>query len=91
MNFDYKDLLFFKKMITPYVIQIIFWIGVVMVVVSSIGGIFQGSVLRGLVTLILGPLFVRVFCEMMILLFSVNDRLAEIKDLLSGKKEKRVK
>ena len=82
---DFSDLLTFKKMITPTIIQIIFWIGIVVCVIGGIVGIVVGAVrntatgvLYGLVALIVGPLAVRIYCELLILVFRINDTLTEI-------------
>ena len=82
---DFNDFLTFRKMITPTIIQIIFWIGIVLCVVGGIVGIVVGAVqntasgvLYGLVTLIIGPLVVRIYCELLILMFRMNDSLTEI-------------
>lgn len=89
-----NDFLSFRKMITPTVIQIIFWIGVVYCVIVGIVMIAAGvagsrgggaMVLSGVASLILGPLFVRVWCELVIILFRVHDRLGEIRDNTSPK------
>jgi hypothetical protein len=47
-------------------------------VAGSAGG--GATVLAGVASLILGPLFVRVWCELIIILFRVYDRLVEIRD-----------
>ena len=82
---DFSDLLTFKKMITPTMIQIIFWIGIIVCVIGGIVGIVVGAVrntatgvLYGLVVLIVGPLAVRIYCELLILVFRINDTLTEI-------------
>jgi hypothetical protein len=89
------DYLTFRKMITPVIIQVLFWLGVVGVVVASLFQIVRGilpnygggaMVLRGLVILIVGPLLVRVYCELLILLFRMNETLTEIRDALKKKK-----
>ena len=89
-----EDYLKFRKMITPIIIQIIFWIGVVGVVLWALFLIFSGAttsfgggrlVLTGLVVLFLGPIIVRIYCELLILLFQINDTLNEIKAGLAKK------
>jgi len=82
---DFSDLLTFKKMITPTIIQIIFWVGIIACVIGGIVGIVVGAVrntatgvLYGLVALIVGPLAVRIYCESLILVFRINDTLTEI-------------
>ena len=84
---DLNDLLTFRKMITPTIIQVIFWIGIIACAIGGIVGIVTGAirntatgVLSGLAILIIGPLAVRVYCEALILVFRINDTLTEISD-----------
>lgn len=89
-----EDFLSFRKMITPMIIQIIFWIGTVICVIVGIAAIVGGShmrygggtqVLSGLLFLFIGPLIVRVYCELLILFFRMNETLTEIKNILDIK------
>lgn len=75
-----REFLSFRRMITPILIQVIFWIGVVVTVVGGLGLIIGGQGFEGLLLLLLGPLFVRVYCEILILLFRMNETLTEIKN-----------
>ena len=85
-----EDFLKFRKMITPIIIQVLFWIGAVVCVLMGIAEIITGIVghldgggrvvLMGVLTLVLGPLLVRVYCEILIVLFSINDTLTDIKN-----------
>ena len=76
-----KDFLNFKKMVTPVVIQFLFWIGVIACVIAGLIGLRQ-SALQGILTLLVGPLIVRIYCELLIVIFSINDTLTEMKNLL---------
>jgi hypothetical protein len=89
-----EDFLQFRKMITPIIIQILFWVGVAVAVIgalvvmamsfsSSGGGAIQ--FLGGLVMLVVGPVIVRVYCELLILFFRMNETLTEIKNGLAKK------
>ena len=78
------DYLRFKKMITPVIIQIIFWLMVAVCVIGGIVQLAQGS-LAGLAVIILGPLGVRIWCEMIMVAFSINGTLTDIKNLLERK------
>ncbi len=93
-----KDFLKFKKMITPIVIPILFWIGAIICVIVGIVLIALGAmenfgvdggemVLMGFCYLFLGPIVIRVYCEFLIILFSVNDKLTDIKDLLKRQQD----
>jgi hypothetical protein len=77
-----EEFLSFRKMITPIIIQIVFWIGVVATVVVGIGIMFYGNFgafLVGLMYVVIGPLMVRIYCELIILLFRIYDVLNDIK------------
>lgn len=92
---DFNDFLSFRKMITPVIIQIIFWLGVIMCVIGGLVSIVTGAagrgqyggltVLYGLLLLILGPLGVRVYCEILIIVFRMNETLTEINKKLDSK------
>jgi len=88
------DFLKFRKMITPIIIQILFWVGAVGSVLTGLiamgtsfgrygggAGVFFG----GLLIIILGPVVTRIYCELLILLFRMNETLTEIKNGLSKK------
>ncbi len=90
------EFLKFKKMITPIIIQILFWIGTVCSVIfgllSIVGGLnaYSGGgamVFMGLLTILIGPVIARIYCEILIVIFSINDTLVEVRDLLKNKKE----
>jgi hypothetical protein len=74
-----SDFLAFRKMITPVIIQVIFWILLIVCLIFAIVLIAGHQPAVGLLLLVLGPLFVRIYCEMLIVLFVMNDALQEIK------------
>jgi hypothetical protein len=89
-----EDFLKFKKMLTPIIIQILFWVSVAACVLfgfmsiargvsSSYGGGFL--VFFGLMWILVGPVVVRIYCELLIVIFSINDTLTEVKDLLKNR------
>jgi hypothetical protein len=89
-----EDFLKFRKMITPVIIQVLFWVGVAGSVISALvimamsfsssgGGAAQ--FLGGLVMLVVGPVVVRIYCELLILFFRMNETLTDIKNGLAKK------
>ena len=74
------DFLKFEMMITPFVIQAIFWIAVVILIIVGIIQIVTGGagIATGLATIILGPLLARIYCEVVIVFFRINDHLRAI-------------
>ncbi len=86
-----KDFFNFKKMITPVIIKVLFWLGTLGCIIA---GIFQivmaytgqlgfGVVLTGIGYIVLGPIVVRICCELLIILFSINDTLTDIQKQLN--------
>ena len=72
-----KDILLFKKMISPLIIQFLFWAG--------IGGCFYGAYLLIKLgnwawpfPLVLGPMIVRVIFEKFIISFQTYERINDI-------------
>ncbi len=76
------DFLRFETMITPLVIQAIFWIAVVILIIAGVVQIVASDggvgIATGLATIILGPLLARIYCEIVIVFFRINDHLRAI-------------
>jgi len=72
----------FRKILTPGIIQIVFWIGVALCVITGLVGIFMGGThaLGGLMTIIIGPMIVRIYCALINLLFWIYDVLDDIQE-----------
>jgi hypothetical protein len=79
MDEKVQDFLFFRRMLTPLVIQIIFWIGAVATFIGGIVAMFTTGFLYGLLTAVLGPVLVRIWTELVIVLFKINDSLSDIR------------
>ena len=86
-----QDFLTFKLMVTPVIIQIIFWIGVGLCLLSGLGAIIMGFagggvmlVIGGLVYMVVGPILVRIYCELLILFFRMNQTLTDIRNLTAS-------
>ncbi len=78
------DFLTFRRMITPILVQIVYWIATLAVVVAGLAGLIVGDDaagrLVGLLTLIIGPLVVRIYAEIFLVIFRMNETLTEIKN-----------
>ena len=74
------DFLKFETMMTSIVIQAIFWIAVVILVIVGILQIADGGsgIWTGLATIIVGPILARIYCEIIIIFFRINDHLRAI-------------
>ena len=84
-----RDFLAFRTMVTPVIIQIIFWIGAITCLISGAIMVIYGATYyqggqghylwKGVLLFVLGPLGVRVYCEILIIFFRINETLTEIK------------
>lgn len=81
------DLLSFDKMITPKIITLVYWLMLLAVVVGSLaqmfggyGGFSLGKFFWGLFYLIGGVLAARIWCELLIVLFKMNEALQEMRN-----------
>lgn len=81
-----NKLFFFDTMITPKIITFLYWImllGVLGYGLSTMFGGFQGftfgKFIEGLLYIAGGAVFVRIWCELMIVIFKINENLQNLK------------
>lgn len=76
------DFLLFRRMLTPVLIVAVFWIGTGLCIITGIVDFFtEQGVLKGLQVLIIGPILLRIICELCILFFRINETLTDIKNI----------
>jgi hypothetical protein len=73
-----KTLLFFESMITPKIITFIYWLALLGAVIGGIGSMFAfrvtfASFMTGIGIIIGGALAARIGCELLIVLFKINE------------------
>jgi len=75
------DFFSFRRMITPVIIQTLFWIFTVIAVVGGLALLFRGGAgtALGLIWIVVGPLVARVYCEILIVVFRINETLTDIR------------
>lgn len=75
-----EDFLAFRRMLTPFLIQVAFW---TLALGSVLFGIYvwrsQDDAAKGLAFIILGPLVARVWAEVVIILFAIHESLVDIR------------
>ena len=81
-----KDLLVFEDMLTPKIITVVYWIALFAVVMSGLFTIFAGpsgflvNLVTGLLIIVFGGLLMRIYCELMIVLFKINENVKKLAD-----------
>ena len=77
----------FESFVTPVIIQAVFWIGLIVTILMGAGMISSGLVggaegtpflFLGLAYILFGPIVVRVYCELLIVIFRLNETVTEI-------------
>ena len=79
-----NEYLSFRRMITPVFIQAIFWIAAAVIVIAGIVQIANDAVLAGLLTIVIGPFLARIYAEILIVIFRINDNLADLRGAKLG-------
>ena len=77
---DKQYIFYLAEMVTPKLLTIFYWILLFAFITTGIGDIFQGDFFRGLVWIVGGSLASRVACELIVVLFRINEILHEIND-----------
>lgn len=81
-----RDLLYFDSMITPKLITLVYWIALALLALFSVFALFAGEgnffvrLLGLLVGVPLGALLIRVYCELLMVLFKINDNIQKLVD-----------
>ena len=87
------EFLSFNKMLTPTLIKIIFYVGCGISILVGLGTIIAGMnaydgggflVLLGLITIPVGILITRIYCELLIVLFKIYEYLRNISKHFEG-------
>lgn len=75
-----KDVLGFDVMLTPKIITIVYWLGLFGIVLGAVAAVLAGKLLAGVVAFIAGAIGWRIWCELMIVLFKINQNIQRIAD-----------
>lgn len=73
------EALSFNNMLTPQIITMVYYLLLIVTVVTSLGLMFSERVLAGIAVLVGGGLASRIFCETLIVTFKINEALQEIR------------
>jgi hypothetical protein len=78
----------FRQMITPVVIQVLYFLGVIALAIAGLAMIVIGAkhdrgreLGTGLALLVLGPLVLRIYAEVLIVAFKINESLTDLRAL----------
>ena len=77
---DKNYIFYLEEMVTPKLLTVFYWILLFAFITKGIGDIFEGDFWRGLVWVVGGSLASRVACELVVVLFRINETLHVISD-----------
>lgn len=82
-----KEFLHFDRLITGDIIKYVFWVlsglcvlGGVITLLGALAAGEIGDIFLALVIAVLGPVLIRIYCELMIVLFKIHESLVAIKN-----------
>lgn len=81
-----RDVLFFDAMLTPKVVTLVYWLLLVAAVIAGLGSMFYmgfqymtfGTFVRGIGITLGGVIGARIWCELVIVLFKLNENVQRI-------------
>jgi len=81
-----RDVLFFDAMLTPKVVTLVYWLLLVAAIIAGLGTMFYmgfqymtfGTFVRGIAITIGGAIGARIWCELVIVLFKLNENVQRI-------------
>jgi len=79
-----RELLYFDSMITPKLITLIYWVLLGVIALSGLGylsagyGNFVVKLFTAAIAVSVGALLVRVWCELLIVLFKIHENIASL-------------
>lgn len=79
-----RDIFFFDNMLTPKIITVVYWIAILVAVVSGLRTIFGYgpffyNLIYGVLTIVGGGVGARILCELLIVVFKMNEALQDIR------------
>lgn len=80
-----RNVLFFDSMLTPKIITMVYWLLLFFAVISGLGTMFGGELsfgkfLMGIAVAVGGAIGARIWCELLIVLFKINENIKNIAD-----------
>ncbi len=81
-----RNILFFDTMLTPKVVTLVYWLLLVSALIAGLGSMFYlgfqyvtfGGFVRGLAITVGGAIGARIWCELVIVLFKLNENVQRI-------------
>ncbi|HKS58796.1 MAG TPA: DUF4282 domain-containing protein [Steroidobacteraceae bacterium] len=81
-----RDVLYFDSMLTPKVVTLVYWLLLLAALIAGLGSMFYtgfqymsfGTFFRALIITLGGAIGARIWCELMIVLFKLNENMQRL-------------
>ena len=73
-----KEIFFFETMLTPKIITFVYWLMLLGSIVGGVGMMFSGDFIAGLGVLIGGCVGARIWCELLMVFFKINEGIKKL-------------
>ena len=68
----------YEYMITPGVLKVISYLGMVLAIIAGLFTAFTADFITGIGTAILGPIVVRIYAELMLVIFEIHKSITKL-------------
>jgi hypothetical protein len=86
-----EDFIKFRRMITPFIVELVFVVFTVLIVAAGVVELGIAALDRdgplalvGLLTLFVGPLILRIWLELAVVFFRMNETLTDLREVAIG-------
>lgn len=75
-----RSVFFFDSMLTPKIITFVYWLLLLIAIVSGVAAMMNqyDGFLMGLAIIVFGAIGARLWCELMIVLFKINENVQKM-------------
>lgn len=74
----FKNILFFDYLLTPRIMTVLYWIALIVLLISAIITLVQGRIFGAILGLIFGGIGIRIVFELVMIAFKNNEYLRRI-------------
>lgn len=79
-NSKIVDIITFRKMITPTIVKVLYWILEIIIIIASIASFVDGEPLVGIAIFVCASLNLRLVAEFILVCFQMNNTMTDIKN-----------
>ena len=84
-----RNAFLFDSMLTPKIITFVYWLALIGCIAAGIAAMGQRSmgILPGIGIIIGGPIIARIWCELLIVMFKINENLQKLRSEMQEQRD----